>query len=62
MSCQQNLAQAIANAASAQGVPVDFVLSIAQRESGTCHWNTDGSVKVSSAGAIGIMQLMPSWG
>lgn len=60
MGCQQNLAQMIIDQANAQGVPVDLAMAVAQRESNTCHWLANGQIKVSSAGAIGVMQLMPA--
>jgi soluble lytic murein transglycosylase-like protein len=58
--CLQNLAPLITAEASAQGVPPEIALQIAQQESGMCHWNADGSVKRGSAGEIGVMQIMPS--
>jgi soluble lytic murein transglycosylase-like protein len=60
MPCQQNLAQMIVDEANAQGVPVDLALAIARRESNTCHWHTDGSVKIGRSGEVGVFQVMPS--
>jgi soluble lytic murein transglycosylase-like protein len=53
-SANPNLSAAIVQAAQAQGVPPSLALALAQRESGL---NPNA---VSSAGAIGVMQLMPS--
>lgn len=41
------------------GVHSALALAIAKQESGYEHYWSDGSLKVSSAGAIGVMQLMP---
>ena len=60
MSCQQDLRPLIAAEAARQGVPAELALAIAQRESGGCHWNPNGSVKVGSAGEIGVMQVRPT--
>jgi hypothetical protein len=40
-------------------VPFDLAYALANQESGLNHYWNDGSVKVSPAGAIGFMQLMP---
>jgi soluble lytic murein transglycosylase-like protein len=60
MGCQQNLAQMITDEANAQGVPSDLALAIAQRESNTCHWWSNGQVKIGGSGEVGVFQVMPS--
>jgi LysM repeat protein len=54
VSRRQEVAQLIATEAARQGVPVAFALAVAWQESG---WQPG---VVSSAGAIGVMQLLPS--
>jgi soluble lytic murein transglycosylase-like protein len=60
MGCQQNLAPLIIAEANRQSVPTSIALAVAQRESGMCHWNADGSVKVGAHGEIGVFQVMPA--
>jgi hypothetical protein len=55
-----DLRQAIVDQANAQGVPPAIALAVAMRESGIQQWTAAGNLVVSSAGAIGIMQLMPA--
>ncbi len=50
----------IVAAARQYRVPADVALSIAQQESNMQHTWSDGRVKISSAGAIGIMQILVS--
>ncbi|WP_376959630.1 phage tail length tape measure family protein [Azospirillum sp. A26] len=45
--------------ARAQGVPDEVALAITKMESGFRQFRPDGSVLTSSAGAMGMMQLMP---
>jgi soluble lytic murein transglycosylase-like protein len=59
-ACKVDLAQVVMDEASRQGVPPEIALSVARTESGVCQWTAAGSLVVSSAGAIGIMQLMPA--
>jgi soluble lytic murein transglycosylase-like protein len=54
------LAEKIAAAARRYGVPEDLALRLARQESGIRHYRSDGSVIRSSAGALGVMQLMPA--
>lgn len=53
----QNL---IVQQAQAQGVPPEIALGVAKTESGISQWTPGGSVVTSSAGALGVFQLMPS--
>src|SRR5579864_3588444 len=55
-----DLTQAIINEANYQGVPPSIALSVATVESGIQQWTANGNLVVSSAGAIGVMQLMPA--
>lgn len=50
----------VAAAAARWGVPVELALAVARAESGYRQYAADGSVLRSSAGALGIMQLMPA--
>lgn len=50
----------IAHYASTYGVPVDIATNLAQAESGMQHYDKPGQVKRSSAGAIGMFQIMPN--
>jgi soluble lytic murein transglycosylase-like protein len=50
---------AIVNAARNEGIDPKWALAIAHQESGAQHYDANGNPKVSSAGAIGTMQLMP---
>jgi len=47
-------------AAGRYGVPPDLAVRLARQESGLKQYRTDGRLVVSSAGAIGVMQLMPA--
>lgn len=60
MACKYDLRQMIADEAARQGVPPEIALAVAGVESGTCQWNPNGSVRTSSKGALGVMQLMPA--
>ncbi len=51
---------AIVNAAAAHGVDPQIALNLANAESGVNQFRPDGSPVTSSAGAIGIFQLLPS--
>lgn len=62
MSCRTNLVPLIVAAAARQGVPADVALSVAEYESGKCHWMADGAVKRGRDGEVGLMQVMPSTG
>jgi soluble lytic murein transglycosylase-like protein len=50
----------IIQAATAAGIDPAIALAVAQQESGVEHYTKKGAVKVSRAGAIGIMQVMPA--
>lgn len=50
----------LTTAAHKYGVPVDLVFAQARQESGTRQFRADGSIVRSSAGALGVMQLMPA--
>lgn len=52
-------ADKIIAAARRYGVPEDLALRLARQESGTRHYR-NGEVIRSSAGALGVMQLMPA--
>lgn len=54
-----NLSDIIASIAQALGIPTSLALAQAKAESGGKQYNSDGSLVTSSAGAIGVMQLMP---
>jgi len=60
MTCKINLSDLIIAEANRQGVDPGIALAVARTESGVCQWAPDGSVITSSAGAIGVMQLMPA--
>jgi soluble lytic murein transglycosylase-like protein len=47
-------------AARRYGVPADLAVRLARQESGLRQYRSDGRLVVSSAGAIGVMQLMPA--
>ncbi|MBP2232572.1 hypothetical protein J2847_005901, partial [Azospirillum agricola] len=53
------IVDAIRSEARAQGVPEEVALAIGRIESGLQQYRADGSVLRSSAGAMGVMQLMP---
>jgi soluble lytic murein transglycosylase-like protein len=55
-----DLRNLIINEATAQGVPPSIALGVAQTESGISQWTQNGGVITSSAGALGVFQLMPS--
>ena len=59
MACQQDLRPAIAAEAQRQGVPPEIALAVAQKETGVCHWDASGTVKIGRAGEIGVMQVLP---
>jgi soluble lytic murein transglycosylase-like protein len=58
--CKIDLSSVVMQEAQRQGVDPAIALAVARTESGVCHWSRDGLVITSSAGAIGIMQLMPA--
>jgi len=49
----------VIEAANRYGVPADLAVRLARQESGVRQFRADGSLVVSSAGAMGVMQLMP---
>jgi hypothetical protein len=49
----------IEEASNTHGVPKELIRGIIQQESSGNHFNSDGTVLTSSAGALGAMQLMP---
>jgi soluble lytic murein transglycosylase-like protein len=52
---------ALLNAAAAKyGVPASLAIAVANQESGGNQYNSNGGVLTSSAGALGVMQLMPA--
>jgi soluble lytic murein transglycosylase-like protein len=52
---------ALLNAAAAKyGVPPALAIAVANEESGGNQFNSEGGVLTSSAGALGVMQLMPA--
>ena len=55
-----DLRQAIVDQANAQGIPPGIAIAVATAESGIAQWTRSGNLVVSSAGAIGVMQLMPA--
>lgn len=50
----------VIEAANRYGVPADLAVRLARQESGIRQFRSDGSLILSSAGAIGVMQLMPA--
>lgn len=54
-----NLKDLITQQAQAQGVDPSIALAVAQTESGTKQWTAGGNLVTSSAGALGVFQLMP---
>lgn len=50
----------ITQIAQQQGIPPALAIAVAQKESNGQQWTASGSPVVSSAGAIGIFQLMPA--
>lgn len=59
MSSTINLRDLITQQAQAMGVDPSIALAVAQTESGTNQWTASGNLVTSSAGAIGVFQLMP---
>lgn len=59
-ACKVNLSDLIIQEAQSQGVDPGVALAVARTESGVCQWRPDGSTVISSAGAIGVMQLEPA--
>ena len=59
-ACKIDLSNLIVAEANRQGVDPGIALAVARTESGVCQWRPDGSIVVSSAGAIGVMQLEPA--
>ena len=55
-----DLRQVLVDQANAQGIPPSIAIAVATQESGIKQWYGDGSLVISPAGAIGVMQLMPS--
>lgn len=52
---------ALVNAAAARyNVPPALAIAVANQESGGNQYNAEGGVLTSSAGALGVMQLMPT--
>jgi soluble lytic murein transglycosylase-like protein len=52
---------ALLNAAAAEyNVPPALAIAVANQESGGNQFNSEGGVLTSSAGALGVMQLMPA--
>jgi len=51
--------QLLNTAAATYGVAPALAIEVANQESGGNQYNADGSLKISPAGAIGVMQLMP---
>ncbi len=54
-----NLQNLIYSEALAQGVPPAIALAVAQQESGTSQWNSNGSLVTGTSGEVGVFQLMP---
>lgn len=54
-----NLRDLITQQANAIGVDPAIALAVAQTESGTKQWTSNGGLVTSSAGAQGVFQLMP---
>lgn len=52
--------QLLIQAATRYGVDPQLVVAQAQQESGGNQYKSDGSLVISKAGAIGVMQLMPA--
>ena len=46
--------------AGAAGVPAEVALAVAQQESGTQQWRSNGSLVTGSSGEVGVFQLMPA--
>jgi len=59
---QKRVADMVREQAQAQGVPVNFALSLAFAENGFRQFDQKGKVILSPKGAIGIMQVMPGTG
>jgi len=59
-ACKVDLSSLIIDEANRQGVDPGIALAVARTESGVCQWGPSGAVLVSSAGAIGVMQLEPA--
>jgi soluble lytic murein transglycosylase-like protein len=51
---------ALTAAAAQYGVPLDLAIAVANEESGGNQYNASGGILTSSAGALGVMQLMPA--
>lgn len=62
VSSKLELIQKIVSESRIKNVPVDLALALAEQESGITHLKSDGSIVESSAGALGIMQIMPATG
>ena len=60
LESQAEQMQKICNVAEAYNMPATTLLAIAYKESGIQHYNSDGSIKVSADGGVGIMQRQ--WG
>jgi len=59
---QKRVVEMIREQAQAQGVPVNFALSLAFAENGFRQFDQKGKVILSPVGAVGIMQVMPGTG
>lgn len=55
----QQIAAAVRAEAQRAGIDPDFAARVAAQESGNRQFRPDGSLVTSSAGALGVMQLMP---
>jgi hypothetical protein len=60
MTTSFDLQSTIQSASQKYGVPSNLISAVIKQESGGSQYNKNGSLKTSSAGAIGLMQLMPS--
>ncbi|MBU5690175.1 MAG: lytic transglycosylase domain-containing protein [Candidatus Aenigmatarchaeota archaeon] len=56
---KQKVINKIVTEAKRQGVKPSIVLAITETESGFMHCWSNGNIKISPSGAIGVMQLMP---
>jgi len=63
MSCtvgNVDLRDVVVQTANSVGVPPEIALGVAVIESGICQYRPNGQLVISSAGAIGVMQLEPA--
>ena len=54
---QVEQAQMVCEVAKAYNLPPSYLLAIAYKESGVNHYNGDGSLKISTDGGVGMMQV-----